>query len=68
LEVIGCEVTLFPGKQQFSLTTTPTLEPELWPTRPEIQDFLAVVTEELFTIQYFWQVPISTISSVLYRD
>jgi single-stranded-DNA-specific exonuclease len=63
-EAIGCEVTLFPGKQQFSLTTT--LDPELWPTKPEIQDFLAVVAEELFTIQYFWQVPVATISSVLY--
>jgi single-stranded-DNA-specific exonuclease len=66
LVAIGFEVTLFPGKQQFSISNAANLLAELMPAVPEIRDFLAVVAEELFIIQYFWQVPTSVLSSVLY--
>ncbi len=66
LEAIGFEVILFPGQQQFKLSYVVDLATELLPTQPAVQEFLAVVTEELFTIQYFWQISTATLDAVLY--
>ncbi len=65
LEAIGLEVILAPDQQQFKVKGTGNLSNLLLQNLPEIQDFLAVVAEELFTVQYFWQVSIQTLRSVL---
>jgi single-stranded-DNA-specific exonuclease len=66
LEATGFEVTLLPGKQQFRVAAALDLVITKLPSSPATQDFLAIVAEELFIIQYFWQVSVPTLNSVLY--
>jgi single-stranded-DNA-specific exonuclease len=65
LESIGFEVIVTPDQQQFKVKKMSNLSNLLLTDFSEIQDFLAVVTEEIFTLQYFWQAPIQTLLSVL---
>jgi single-stranded-DNA-specific exonuclease len=65
LAAMGFEIILAPDQQQFRVQSQEGLSNTLFPNIPAIQDFLAVLAEELFTLQYFWQVPIQTLLSVL---
>ncbi len=63
LEAMGLEVIVAPG--QCRIKSKGNQSNSLLTDLPEIQDFLAVVAEEIFTLQYFWQVSTQTLHSVL---
>ncbi len=65
LAAMGFKIVLAPDQQQVKVQSQGDLSNLILIDIPAIQDFLAVVVEELFILQYFWQVPIQTLSSVL---
>jgi single-stranded-DNA-specific exonuclease len=65
LVAMGFEMILTPDQQQYKVQYQGDLSNSLLAEIPAIQDFLALVAEELFTLQYFCQVPTQTLSSVL---
>ena len=65
LEAIGLELIIAPDQQQLRVKSKGNRSNPLLTDLPEIRDFLAVVAEEIFTLQYFWQVSTQTLHSVL---
>jgi single-stranded-DNA-specific exonuclease len=63
LEAIGFEVSMFPARDEFAVAGEPDPGLDLAQVS-EVQSFLGAIAEDFFIARYFWEVPLSLITTM----